>query len=457
MSTAPITRPRPVPLPRTWGIRPVDVVALLVANGVFIVLMWIRHGGPDGIAGPGGLFTAGGQLMALLGTYLALIGIVLVGRSPWLDQAFGPDRLTRAHRWLGFATLWLIGGHVAFTLTGWAIGDGQSILAEVVDLITGYPYVLWGAAGFLLFLLVGVSSMAAARRRTSYETWYWIHVYGYLAVALAFLHQLFVGADFTHDQLAAIYWISLYALTAALVIVFRFGQPFMLNRRHRLRVAAVTAEGPGVVSVYVAGRDLERLAVRSGQYFIVRFLSRDSWWRAHPYSLSSAPNGAWLRFTVKALGDDSTRAGDVAVGTRVFLEGPYGNLTGASRTRPKVTLIAGGIGISPLRALLESLAAKPGELTLLYRASTASDLVFRGELDALARHRGARVHYLVGRRGIDVPSDPFNAATIARLVPDIADQDVFLCGPVGLMRRSEAALRELGVPRAQVHAERFAY
>ena len=92
-----------------------------------------------------------------------------------------------------------------------------------------------------------------------------------------------------------------------------------------------------------------------------------------------------------------------------------------------------------------------------YRASTASDLVFRGELDVLAAHRGARVHYLVGRRGIDVPSDPFNAATIARLVPDIADQDVFLCGPVDLMRRSEAALRELGVPRAQVHAERFAY
>jgi predicted ferric reductase len=457
MSTAPITRPRPVPLPRTWGIRPADVVTLLVANGVFIVLMWVRHGGLDQLSSPGGLFTAVGQLMALMGTYLALTGIVLVGRSPWLDQALGPDRLTRAHRWLGFATVWLIGGHLAFTLTGWALGDGQSLVSELVNLVTGYPYVLWGVAGFLLFLLVGISSVAAARRQASYETWYWLHVYTYLAVALAFLHQLFVGMDFTHDQLASIYWIGLYALTAALVIVFRFGQPFMLNRRHRLRVAAITPEGPGVVSVYVAGRDLDRLAVRSGQYFIVRFLSRRSWWRAHPYSLSSAPNGAWLRFTVKALGDDSSRVGDVATNTRVFLEGPYGNLTGARRTRPKVTLIAGGIGISPLRALLESVTAKPGELTLLYRASTSSDLVFRDELDALATHRGARVHYLVGRRGIDVPADAFNAATIARLVPDIADQDVYLCGPVDLMRRSEVALRELGVPRAQVHAERFAY
>jgi ferredoxin-NADP reductase len=222
-------------------------------------------------------------------------------------------------------------------------------------------------------------------------------------------------------------------------------------------VSAVVQEGPGVVSVYVTGRDLDRLAVRSGQYFVVRFLSRDRWWRAHPYSLSSAPNGAWLRFTVKALGDDSSRVGGVPVGTRVFLEGPYGILTGARRTRPRVTLIAGGIGISPLRALLESLAARPGELTLLYRASEPGDLVFRDELDLLAAHRGARVHYLVGRRGIDVPADPFGPVTIAGLVPDIADQDVFVCGPSSLMRRTETALAELGVPRSQVHAERFAY
>jgi ferredoxin-NADP reductase len=141
----------------------------------------------------------------------------------------------------------------------------------------------------------------------------------------------------------------------------------------------------------------------------------------------------------------------------VFLEGPYGILTGARRTRPKVTLIAGGIGISPLRALLESLAGKPGELTLLYRASAASDLVFREELDLLAEHRGATVHYLVGRRGVDVPPDPFGPATIARLVPDIAEQDVYLCGPRDLMRRTEAALRDLDVPRDRIHAERFAY
>ena len=65
-------------------------------------------------------------------------------------------------------------------------------------------------AGFGLFIVVGVSSIPAARRRLSYETWYGLHLYAYLAIALAFLHQLFVGADFMHDPLAAIYWVGLY-------------------------------------------------------------------------------------------------------------------------------------------------------------------------------------------------------------------------------------------------------
>ena len=419
--------------------------------------MWVRHGGLDELRSLGGTVTALGQLAALEGTYLALLGLVLMGRSPWLDEAFGMDRLARAHRWLGFATVWLIGAHVVLTVTGYAMGDGQGVIAELATLVGTYPFVLWAVVGFLLFVLLGVTSVRASRRQLSYESWYFLHLYAYLAIALAFLHQLFAGADFIHDQLAAMYWISLYVLAAAMVLVFRVGQPLVTSLRHRLRVSAVIPEAPGVASIYLAGRDLDRLPVRSGQYFVVRFLTRDGWWRGHPFSISSAPNGRWLRITVKALGDDSSRFQRIPVGTAVFVEGPYGILTGARRTRRKVTLIAGGIGIAPLRALMESLAARPGELTLLYRVRHESDIVFRRELDLLAAHRGAAVHYLLGRRTRNPSSNPIGRWAIARLVPDIAEQDVYVCGPTDMMQAVEESLRELGVPPGHVHAERFAY
>jgi predicted ferric reductase len=443
-------------MPRAWRITAVDVVAVLAANGVVILAMWLRHDGLDQLSTLGGQLTAIGQLTGLYAAYFALIQLVLMSRSPWLDQIFGMDGLTRAHRWLGFATVWLLLAHGVFIVTGYALGDGSDVVDEAVTLVTTYPYVLMAVVSGALFGLVAVTSVRAARRRLSYETWYGLHLYAYLAIALGFLHQVFVGADFIHDPIAVGYWVALYVIAAAFIVLFRIGQPVWLSARHQLRVVNVVDEGPGVFSIYVGGRDLDQLAVRSGQYFLWRFLTRDGWWRAHPFSISSAPNGAWLRITIKELGDWSAALREVTVGTRVFIEGPYGVLTGARRTRPKVLLVAGGIGITPLRALLEALPAKPGDLTLLYRVRTVPEIIFRTELDALAQRRGARVQYLVGPRGSEI-GDPLDAMALARLVPDIAERDVFVCGPVAMMERVEASLRTLGLPRSQVHAERFAY
>jgi predicted ferric reductase len=366
------------------------------------------------------------------------------------------DGLAVAHRWLGFATVWFLLAHGIFITVGYALGDGSNVVVEFWTLITTYPYVLMATVSGALFAAVAIGSIRAARRRLSYETWYGIHLYAYLAIALGFLHQLFVGADFIHDPVAVAYWIGLYVVTIALVLIFRVGQPVWFSLRHRLRVTHVVTESPGVYSIYMAGRDLDRLAVRSGQYFIWRFLTRDGWWRGHPFSISSAPNGEWLRITIKELGDWSKDLQEVSVGTRVFIEGPYGVLTGARRTKPKILLVAGGIGITPLRALLEALPARPGELTLLYRVREERDIVFRQELETLARTRGAEVHYLLGRRD-EMAEDLLGPISLERLVPDVRERDVYLCGPARMMQKVEGSLRSLGLPGRQIHAERFAY
>jgi ferredoxin-NADP reductase len=245
---------------------------------------------------------------------------------------------------------------------------------------------------------------------------------------------------------------------AGLILAFRVGQPIALSLRHRLRVANVVDEAPGVVSVYVTGRELHRLPVRAGQYFIWRFLTANGWWRGHPFSLSAAPNGEYLRLTIKDSGDYTRLLQQLRVGTGVFAEGPYGVLTGARRTRPQLLLIAGGIGITPLRALLEELPVGRGNLTLLYRAGDWDDVVFRDEIDELIRQRGGQVRYLVGRRGShEMPTDPLQARELRRMVPDIARRDIYLCGSNQMMEAVEESLHVLRVPPAQVHTERFSY
>ena len=389
MATLSLPDRRTVPAPRTWEFGGAYVTGLLGLIGALILAMWVRHGGLAQFGTLAGALTGIGQVTALLGAYGALLQLVLMSRSPWLEQVFGMDRLAWAHRWLGFGTIMLLAGHGVFTTVGYALADRSPVLTEAWTLLTTYPYVLMATVGFGLFVAVGVTSVRIARRRLSYETWHAVHLYAYLAIALGFAHQLVVGSDFINDPAARLFWIALYVATAALILAFRFGAPMRLSLRHRLRVANVVTEAPGVVSLYLTGRDLDRLAVRSGQYFVVRLLTRDAWWRGHPFSISAAPNGSWLRFTVKDLGDDSRRLASVPIGTRIYLEGPYGVLTGLRRTRRRVAFIAGGIGITPLRAMLEDMPAGHGDLSLIYRAARREDLVFRAELDALAAERGA--------------------------------------------------------------------
>jgi predicted ferric reductase len=448
--------PRHVPLPRVWPVRAGDVVAVVVGNGALILGMWWRHGGLDDLHSPEALATAAGQVTALLGTYLALVQIVLVARSPWLDEPFGMHRLAIWHRRLGNACLWLITAHVVFSTIGWSLGDGSNVVTETFNLIGGYPYVLMAWAGFGLFVLVAVTSVRAARARLSYETWFFIHLYAYLAVALAFLHQLAIGTDFTNDPVADWYWIGLYVVCIALVVSFRVGRPMILTLRHQLRVAAVRPEADGVVSVYLTGRHLDRLPVRSGQYFLWHFLAGGGWWRAHPFSLSAAPNPDWLRITVKNLGDWTDLVQRLQPGTRVAIEGPYGAFTGTRRATDRILLIAGGIGITPLRALFESLPVRAGSLTLIYRAGSWADVVFRDELDALAKARRATVTYIVGHRD-SFAGDPIGPDALATMVPDLVRRDVFICGSRGLIEHVRQSLGRLGVPARQIHDEDFSY
>jgi ferredoxin-NADP reductase len=213
------------------------------------------------------------------------------------------------------------------------------------------------------------------------------------------------------------------------------------------------------VTLSIGGHRLDRLAARSGQFFLFRFLTRDRWWEAHPYSLSAAPDGRSLRITVKALGDSSATIGAVRPGTRVLAEGPFGSFTTEARRRSSrgAVLIAGGVGITPIRALLEDMPASRGELTVLYRAIDERDLILRDELEALARRRGARLYYVLGDHRDPSARALLGAAHLRRLVPRIASCDVFVCGPPAMADAVGASLRRAGVPRRHIVTERFAF
>jgi len=293
-----LARQRTLPVPRSWSrIKPRDVWAVVFAIGLVIEMMWVRHGGLSR-----DLLTATGEVTALAGTYAALVGILFASRAPWLDQVFGTDGLRGAHRWLGFISVWAIGAHAVLSTVAYGGGAIANVVPTLISLIQTVPGMLGAVVGMALFVVVAITSMRAARRRLSYESWHGIHLYVYLAVALAFLHQVVIGADFLGDQIATWLWVGLYVAAFAPLLLHRVAWPIWLTIRHQPRVAHIVREDNGISSLYVGGRSLQRLAVRSGQFFVVRALNRGDWMHGHPLSISAAPNGNTLRFTFKEFG-----------------------------------------------------------------------------------------------------------------------------------------------------------
>jgi predicted ferric reductase len=390
------------------------------------------------------------HVSGMLAGYGVLVLLVLMARSPALERGIGADVLARWHSVAGRIVVTLVLVHAVGATVAWAQLTGAGALLATWQVL-GMPAMPAAAAGTVLMLVAAAASVRAARRKLRHETWHGLHLLMYLAVALGFGHML-AGPDLTGHRVLQIGWALAYTHVFALVLRHRVLAPLRQATRHRLRVAEVRTEGQGVVSIVVTGEHIDELHAEPGQFFRWRFLTPDHWGNAHPFSLSAAPTATTLRLTVKALGDGTRDLQNLPVGTWVIAEGPYGAVTSARRSRRNVLLIAGGVGITPMRALFETLPLRPGEdMLLLYRARTVAELIFRDELDALASRRGARVGYLLGP-----DREPLSAAGLQRLVPDLVERDVYLCGSPALMTAVRGSLRSAGLPAEQLHEERFA-
>jgi predicted ferric reductase len=444
---------------RTGTARRAAAVALLwtlvAGNAAALVWLWVHGGNVSDDLTTGELLTSIARITGLLGAYAALLQVLLLARLPVVEDLVGFDRLTVWHRWNGHACLDLVLLHVVLSVWGYALMDKISVPKELSTMLGGgiYPGMITATVGTGLLIAVVLSSIVIARRRLRYEAWYLVHLTAYAAIALAWFHQIPTGNEFVLDRIAADYWRALILATFGLLLAFRVLVPVANAFRYRMRVVEAIREGPGIISLRITGRRLDRLGAQPGQFFLWRFLDRNRWWASHPFSLSEISGGDSFRITVKALGDFSARLADVAPGTRVVAEGPFGVFTEAARRREKVVLIAGGIGIAPIRALMEDMS---GDVVVIYRVVREEDVIFREELETLARERGIALFFVVGDHATEEGALLLSSDHLQHLVPDLTEREVYVCGPPALTELLERNVRGAHVPSNLLHLEKFA-
>jgi predicted ferric reductase len=431
------------------------------------VSLWLADGGMAAVSTVASGVTALGIVAGLAGMDLVLLMLLLAARIPLIDGAVGHDRALEFHRKLGKPSLYLLLAHGILIAVGYGMAEGLDPVSEAVALWVLVPDMWLAFVSLALFIAVVVTSLVAVRRRFPYEFWYVVHLLTYAAVLTALPHQFSVGGLFAERTWQRWYWIAICAATGAALLYYRVMQPVLATFRHQLTVERVTAEAPGVISIEMSGLHLKALEGNGGRFFIWRFLAPGLWWHPHPFSLSAEPmtpgndGRGLLRITVRNLGRGTAQLAALRPGTKVAVEGPYGLFSSAARSRDRVVMIGAGIGITPLRALLERTPFAPGQATVLLRGHSDHELYLSGEILELCRRRGATLFHLTGARDPGAPDSWLPVAghragyALTDYAPDIADADVYVCGPAGWATNVLSAARSAGVREDQLHYERF--
>ena len=438
-----------------------DLLESIVYFSVAIVLaLFLADGGATYFINIKDVATGLGIVTGLVGSDLLLIMLILAARIPAIDRTFGHDKALALHRKLGKPVLYLILAHMLLLMIGYGIAQGLNPVAEALDMIVNQQDMSIAFIAMGLLILVVVTSLVIVRRKLSYEFWYIVHLLSYGAILLALPHQFTQGMMFAEGTWARWYWMALYVGALASITIFRVIVPVASSLRHDLRVSEVVIEAPGVVSVTMRGRELDALRAKGGQFFQWRFWAPGFFWQAHPYSLSAHPDGRSLRITVRDLGKGSARLLKIKPGTRVSFEGPYGLFTEEARTTNKAVFVGAGIGITPIRALLEASDLAPHEATVILRGSDTEDVYLWQETYDLCVEKSASLRVLVGHRprGVNtwLSAEAYGKGeSLLTLAPKIKESDLYICGPTPWTELVIRDAQRLGLKDHQIHAERF--
>lgn len=434
------------------------VISFWVCNFAFILLLWLTT-----TVFAGGLpvvLDAIGMIFGLLATFFALTQFMLMGRITWIERQFGLDRLAHYHRINGYLAITFILIHPIFITLSYAMENHVNIFRQYIDLILHYNYVWLALIAQLLFISVVISSIYIARKRMKFESWYFVHLAVYAAIAIVPLHQLAVGDSFAGDRhpLARAYWIGLYIFVGLNILIWRFGISTYNFLRFDFHIVKVVAETPTTTSIYIHGRKLDRWRTKPGQFVLVRFFSKTAWWQEHPFSLSMIPHDNVFRLTVRHAGDYTADViPHLRRGVRVLVAGPYGRFTREVAVTSKRLFIAGGIGITPLCTLLEEAAKAQQDCILIYGNKSPDDTPLLAELDKLVGDHVRLINvYSEPARGYQGEKGHIDLARIERLVPDYMTRDIYICGPPVMMEHIIQEFKQTKVRPEQLHFERFA-
>lgn len=430
-------------------------VRLKVGDYILIVvcfLPWLaalpRLGWPTG-ASAGSWLQWVGVSSGILGLSTMLLAAVVSIRLPGFDRYFGGlARLWGIHRWLGFASFMLVMVHVM------ALGLSAASVSLPVAIATLFPPInhlsIWWGWFAWLAMLVFLAPTFNFFGSLNYQRWKSLHLFSALAVVAGVLHALLLAPQ----QL--IWWMLGVAAIAAIVWRKALSPRFS---RVPYRVKSVTQLVNNVVEIALVPED-KTISYQAGQFIYLTPLDKtlaEGVGEEHPYTIASAPGDHCLRIGIKALGDASAALQTVTPGSRMMVEGPYGEFYTRRYPDRDQLWLGGGIGITPFVAGARHIESQntnevsKGQVQLLYLAKNAQRAYYHTLFKHVSQTRedfGYDVHYFQ-------KEGPLTEEYLRAFCPDYAEREIYMCGPPGMNQHVRQLLLAQGIPPSRIHSEVF--
>jgi predicted ferric reductase len=426
----------------------------LLAISFLIVMLGFYLGTLQGLNTTSAKFIAIGRITGIIATFAVLIEVLILSRMPFIEKNFNLEQIIQLHRYNGFVIIFAIVAHAVFITYGYALQTSSGLLSQFLSLNTDFEDVLYATIGTVIFFAITVTSIKFLRKKIPYEIWFFTHVLVYGAILLASLHQLNSGFDFVTQDWLKYYWIFLYVAVFGLLAWYRFIRPIYYVSRYDFKVLKIAKESNSIFSIYITGNNVDRLEYESGQYAVFRFLSKGFWYESHPFSFSVNRNSNYLRISFKKTsGDFTNKMPSIQPGSRVLIDGPRGAFI-ANRCASKVVyLIAGGVGITPFRAMIPDFIKKNKKVVLIYSAESIREMAYYSYFKQLNDQKEITlIAYETNKNNY------LNTDLLKKIYGvNTSISNTYICGPEPMMISVKKSLNELGIQKSQIFTEEFKF
>ncbi len=438
------------------------VFFVVVAVPVVVAMMPV-----EGVTKPRGVWRDFASALGYVGVSMIGVLFVLSARIPRATAQFGIDVVFHFHRWIALLAIAVLLAHVGIVLALGRPEDVPSIAA-----LLERPALVGGSLALLLFVVMVGWSLARkplADRpppkhwASEYDTWRWGHA---LLATVAYLLLLWHVVDRAPSLDAGwkkLFWFLYAVVGLALIAWIRLVRPTARSNR-RWRVEEVRQEAPKVWTVRLKAFSRTPLVFLPGQFVWLTMRANRYAMREHPFSIASAAHPAGkdtIELTISERGNFTETIGSLEPGEIVWVDGPFGRFTPTKRPKADAyLLVASGIGIAPVMSMLRTAADAPPSQrkrhVLFYFTQQGRQILFRDELDRLARQMNACLQ-IVHVETDKSDKDFITAEFVQRHLPDRAsvNYECFLCCRPDLTAQAERALRAAGISGSRIHQELF--